>query len=337
MVRVAVAYNDDAHLKTHLNPTELLGEEEVATAAREVAETLGVPLIAVRDIEEALQTLKQYDVVVNLCEGVLGQPRLEKNFILALEMLGIRHTSGDPLAVGICADKVLTKRLLRAGGLPTPAGFPVMEDTSESDVIRGLSALRLPAIVKPSREDAGVGIEPASVARTAEEIIDRCRHIHATYRQPALVEEFIDGAELNQALYHGPNGLLLLPPGEVCFAPDLEPHERIVGWKAKWDAGSREDLGTANRTPARISDSLRAEIARLCTDAVRLLGITGYCRFDLRCPPVSSPIGPDWSPAYIVDVNPNPDIGAGTGFRKALEAAGIPLQQFLNELIIAAT
>jgi D-alanine-D-alanine ligase len=198
----------------------------------------------------------------------------------------------------------------------------VTSDTSERDLLQQLSQLRLPTIVKPSREDAGVGIEPASVARSEGEVIERCRHIHQTYRQPALVEEFIDGAELNQALYHGPNGLVLLPPGEVCFAPELAPHERIVGWKAKWDAGSPEDLATVNRTPAQIPDALREEIGRTCTEAVRLLGITGYCRFDLR-------------DGRIIDVNPNPDLGAGTGFRKALQAAGIPLRQFLNEIIIA--
>ena len=328
--RSVVCFNDDAHLKSHLNPTELLGEEEVAAAAQEVAAALNTTLVPVGDdVLGALRALQPFDLVVNLCEGVLGQPRLEKNFALALEMLGVRHTSGDPIAIGICGDKALTKAMLRAGGLPSPAGFPVTSDTTESDLLQQLSALRLPAIVKPSREDAGVGIEPASVARTADEVIARCRYIHQTYRQPALVEEFIDGDELNQALYYGPDGMVLLPPGEVCFAPDLAPQERIVGWKAKWDAGSREDLGTTNRTPARISDSLRAEIGRLCTEAVRLLGITGYCRFDLR----RSAAGE----LFIVDVNPNPDIGAGTGFRKALTAAGISLQQFLNELIITAS
>lgn len=305
MERIAVCFNDDADLKPHLNATELLGEAEVADAAKEIAETLGATLVPVRELAPALETLRHFDVVVNLCEGVLGKPQFEKNFALALEMLGIRHTAGDPISLGICNDKALTKRLLRAGGLPVPGDA------------------RFPMIVKPSREDAGVGIEPASIVHDVAELRARVRFVEETYRQPALVEELVDGPELNQALYHGPKGLVLLPPGEVCFAPELAPHERIVGWKAKWGAGSAEDLATANRTPAQIPETLRAEIGRICTDAVRLLGITGYCRFDLRG-------------GQIIDVNPNPDLGAGTGFRKALEAAGISLQQFLNEIIIAA-
>jgi D-alanine-D-alanine ligase len=328
-VKIAVAYNDDAHLKTHLNPTELVGEAEVADTAYEIAELLRAELVPVRDdIPGALRRLQSFDVVVDLCEGVLGDPRLEKNFALALEMLGIPHTAGDPISLGICGDKVLTKRLLRAGGLPSPEGLAVTADTQPDDWLRLLSALCFPVIVKPSREDAGVGIDASSVAHTADDAIERCRAIHRTYRQPALVEEFIDGRELNQALYHGPDGLVLLPPGEVLFSEALPPHERVVGWKAKWDYGSEEDRATVNRTPAQISDSLRFEIGTLCSTAVTLLGISGYCRLDLRQAQTGE--------LFILDVNPNPDIGAGTGFRKALEAASISFREFLQHLIIAA-
>lgn len=328
-MRIAVAYNDDVHLKTHLNPTELVGEAEVAETAHEVAALLDGELVPVRDdIARVLRHLHSFDVVFDLCEGVLGQPRLEKNFVLALEMFGIPHTAGDPIAIGICGDKVLTKRLLRAGGLPSPEGVAVMADTRQGDWLQQLSKLHFATIVKPSREDAGVGIDASSVAQTADEAIERCHAIHRTYRQPALVEEFIDGRELNQALYHGANGLVLLPPGEVVFSESLTPHERIVGWKAKWDYGSAEDRATVNRTPARISDSLRSEVGKLCSSAVSLLGISGYCRFDLRQAKTGE--------LFLIDVNPNPDIGAGTGFRKALEAASISFRDFLQDLIIAA-
>jgi D-alanine-D-alanine ligase-like ATP-grasp enzyme len=39
---------------------------------------------------------------------------------------------------------------------------------------------------------------------------------------------------------------------------------------------------------------------------------------------------------YIIDVNPNPDIGPGSGFRKALAAAEVPFSDFLEALIMAA-
>ena len=312
--RIAVAFNDDAALKKHLNPTELLGELEVVDTANEIAELLPADLVPVRDdIRDAIDRCRRYDVVVDLCEGVLGQPRYEKNFALALEMFGIPHTSCDPIAVGVCSNKRLVKELLLAAGIPTPARF-----TSHADLDRGTY------IVKPSNEDAGIGIEPAAIVTTAGELEARCRYVEQTYRQPALIEQFIDGRELNQAVLCGK----ALPTGEVVFAESLGPAERIVGWKAKWDSGSAEDLATSNRTPAEIDESTRAEVVRICTAAAQLFGLDMAVRFDLR--------QAETGELYIIDINPNPDLGRGTGFRRALDAAGVTFKECLETLMMAA-
>jgi D-alanine-D-alanine ligase len=312
--RVAVAFNDDAFLKKHLNPTELLGEIEVVETAHEIAEILSAELVPVRDdITDAIDRCRKFDVVIDLCEGVLGQPRLEKNFALALEMFGIPHTSCDPIAVGVCSNKRMAKELLLAAGIPTP-----MRQRSHVDVISGTY------IVKPSNEDAGIGIEPAAVVETADELEARVRYVEETYRQPALIEQFIDGRELNQAVICGK----ALPPGEVIFAETLGPRERIVGWKAKWDSGSAEDLATQNRTPALIDDATRAEVARICLSATQLFGLDMTVRFDLRQAKTGE--------LYLIDINPNPDLGKGTGFRRALDAAGISFADALETLIMAA-
>lgn len=325
MARIAVAYNDDLHLKPHLNEVERIGEAEVGHTAAEVAGVLGGDLVPVcDDIPAALHRLAGYEVVFNLCEGVLGHPWFEMNFALALEMLGVPFTGCDPLAVAICIDKALVKRLLVARGIPTPAGTAV---THAGDIRHiPMFAARQESrswIVKPSREDAGIGIEAGSVVSSLEELEARVRHVVERYRQPALVEEFIDGRELNQAMYCG----ISLPVGEVLFSGQLAPQERIVGWKAKWASGSPEDLATVNRTPAEIDESTRCKVTSICSDVSSTLSIDGYCRFDLRQAKTGE--------LFVVDVNPNPDIGRGTGFRRALDAAGISFSEFLETLIMA--
>jgi len=251
---------------------------------------------------------------VNLCEGVLGHPDWEKNFALGLEMLGIAHTSCEPIALGICTDKKLVKRIFLASGIPTPRFWHAEEGGTW--------------IVKPSREDAGIGIDAASVVSSTAEIEARAKYVEETYRQPALVEEFIDGRELNQAIYFSTTGPVVLPPGEIVFDDDLANNERVVGWKAKWASGSREDRGTRNRTPAMIDDETRNALKDMCLRAASTLGLSGYVRFDVR----QSQTGQ----LFIVDINPNPDVGRGSGFRKALDAAGIAFVDFLKALIIAA-
>jgi D-alanine-D-alanine ligase len=332
-LNVVVTCNDDLHRKPHLNPIERIGEAEVLDAAREVAEVTGGALLLVRDsIDDVLDALRaaRPDVVFNLCEGVLGNPRWEMNFALALEMLGIPFTGCDPLAVALCTDKWRVKQLLLAAGLPTPGArvIPSREEGQESGWGCGLFTTNGPWIVKPSREDAGIGIDAAAVCETEAEVEARVRHVVATYRQPALVEEFIDGAEFNQAMYFATDGPRILPPGEIVFDESLTPTERVVGWKAKWAFGSREEKATRNRTPAVIDDTLRRDIGVLCEAAASLLSLRGYCRFDLR----QSRTGQLW----IVDINPNPDIGRGSGLRLALEAAGIAFPEFVNALIDAA-
>jgi D-alanine-D-alanine ligase len=313
-MKIAVAYNDDLHLKPHLNETEKLGEAEVIDTAREIAELLDANLVAVKDdVAASLLELRKYDIVVNLCEGVLGHPNWEKNFALGLEMLGIAHTSCEPIALGICTDKKLVKRILLASGIPTPRFWHGEEGGTW--------------IVKPSREDAGIGIDAASVVSSTAEIEGRATYIEETYRQPALVEEFIDGRELNQSIYFAAEPVVL-PPGEIVFDDDLASNERVVGWKAKWAVGSREDRGTRNRTPAVIDDALRREVANVCLRAASVLSLRGYVRFDLR----QSREGKLW----IIDINPNPDIGRRSGFRKALDAAGIAFADFLKALIMTA-
>jgi D-alanine-D-alanine ligase len=312
---IAVCYNDDVYLKSHLNETERLGEAEVIDTAREVAETLGADLVPVGDdIGPALLALRRYDVVVNLCEGVLGRPDWEKNFALGLEMLGIPQTACEPIAIGICTDKRLVKRILLASAIPAPRFWHGEEGGTW--------------IVKPSREDAGIGIEAASVASTRDAIEARVTYIEETYRQPALVEEFIDGRELNLAIYFTRDGPVVLPPGEILFDDCLGPHERVVGWKAKWASGSNEDRATRNRTPAVIDDTLRRDVRDICLRAASVLSLGGYVRFDLR----QSQTGQLW----IVDINPNPNIARDSGFRKALAAGGVPFADFLKALIMAA-
>lgn len=322
-MRVVVTYNDDAHLKSHLNAVERAGEEEVVEVAREIADLLGGTILAVREVPQAIAALRanRPDIVFNLCEGVAGNPRWEMHFALALDMLGIPFTGCDPLATGICGDKGLTKKLLQTAGVSTPQGYVVLDPRDLPD-LQGLW------IVKPVGEDAGIGIDAAAVCATREEIADRCRFVTETYQQAALIEEFIAGRELNQALFYGNRGRVLLPPGEIVFAERLEPRARVVGWKAKWADGSEEDKATVSRTPALIDDTLRDEIASLAGRAASLLSIGGYCRIDFRQRPTGE--------LCIIDINPNPDIGRGSGFRKALQAGGVEFTDFLNELMMAA-
>ena len=335
--RVAVVFNADTHLKTHLTEIEKIGEDESEESAGSIAEVLRqhheCEVIPVGEsIFESIEALRRFkpDFVVNLCESVLGRTEWEANFAHLLESLGYPTSGCDPVSVALCQDKVLLKRLFMASSLPVPAGFGFTGSESPGFITRGIAGLLQQSatgrvIVKPSREDGGLGVDATSVCHSVDEAISRARWVAETYRQPALIEEFIEGREFSQALFWGRQGVVALPPGEILFGSELAADERIVGWKAKWAEGSREDLGTRSVTATSLDHSTVAAIRSVSLRAAALLGLSGYCRFDLRQRSSGEIV--------ILDVNPNPDIGGDSGFRKALAAADIAFIDFLEQLI----
>ncbi len=337
-MNIAIVYNADTHLKPHLNPVERLCEDDVLESARDIQATLAqrhhCTLIPVGDcIARSLAEIRDHapDLVFNLCESVRGRADWEPHFALALDMIGIRYCGCDAVTLALTQDKGLVKLLLREFDVPTPAGFAVGPDCCETELLANIAALLDRAasghvIIKPSREDGGIGVDASGVVNDPATALDRCRVVWANYRQPALVETFIDGKEYNLALYASPRGLVTLPPGEIVFAPNIAPEARIVGWKAKWSVDSAEYLGSESRIAHDLDAAVHAEITSTCQRVAALIGMDGYCRFDLRR-------AHDDGRIYVIDINPNPALTPDTGFRKALAAAGIPFADFLDELI----
>jgi D-alanine-D-alanine ligase len=74
----------------------------------------------------------------------------------ALELLGIPYTGPGVMASSIAVDKIMTKRLWRADGLPTPAWRTVSSAQATHEAFAELGS---PMIVKPAREGSTHGAE----------------------------------------------------------------------------------------------------------------------------------------------------------------------------------
>src|SRR5204862_2411772 len=91
------------------------------------------------------------DAVFNLCESINGDSRLEPLVPMLLDKEGVPYTGSGPLALSLALHKHKAKEILRARGVPTPEAILV---THPEQAV----AIPFPAIVKPAREDASVGI-----------------------------------------------------------------------------------------------------------------------------------------------------------------------------------
>ena len=142
-------------------------------------------------------------LVLNLCEDLGGDSSREMHFASALELAGLCYTGSPPMALGLCRDKGRTKSLLRQHGIPTPDFATVRRSGFHP------GSLSYPLMVKPSLEDGSLGIDEASIAGDEESLRGKVASLLECYEE-VLVEEYIDGRELNVAIL-GPEPLRVRP------------------------------------------------------------------------------------------------------------------------------
>ncbi|MEM3018735.1 MAG: ATP-grasp domain-containing protein [Candidatus Bathyarchaeia archaeon] len=273
-----------------------------------------------KDLMDLIEAIKAFepDVVVNLCEGAFGDSHLAMNVPSILELLRIPYTGSTPLTLGITQDKGLTKDILKAKGIPTP-GYEILRSFSEW---RG--SLDYPLFVKPLMEDASLGISRKSYVRNEEELRRQVAYVNERYRQPAIVEEYIAGRELNVAIL-GNDEPEVLPISEIIFGFSEEP--RIVDYAAKWFKDSEEYRKTVPICPAGLEAAIKNRVEAVALEAYRSLYCRDYARVDIRLK--------DGTP-YVLEVNANPDIAPEVGFARSLKAAGISFEEFVGRIIAFA-
>jgi D-alanine-D-alanine ligase len=304
---------------------ERLSEESVADMAQQAHDavrSLGIGATLVPLQKSLLNFLGRVreinpDVLINLCEGYYGRPQWESNVAGIFELLGLSFTGNAAKTLAFCQDKFKAKAVLRAAGLPTaPAQLMLTGDEPLE--------LRFPIIVKPNSEDASLGIYPDSVVRDEEALRRQVRRCLDSYKQPVLVEAFIDGREFNVSVME--NGAVTpLPVSEIDFSAMPKDMPKILGYEAKWFEDNPLYQKTPPVCPAAIDDEMRGRLQGLAAAAFRTMGCRDYARVDFRMDAKGRP--------FILEVNPNPDISNNAGFARALGAAGIGYAAFWGVMI----
>jgi len=288
-------------------------QEEAVTATQELIDALrqvGHPVTPVRvDDPDLRRLLAPYDpgrfVVLNWCEAIPGIAHSDALAAEVLEEMGFAYSGSPPAVLRLSGDKEKVKDVLRRAGVPTPEGR-VCAAAADAPWET------FPAIVKPVREHCSIGITPESVVLDREALHERIRFVTETYRQPALVEEFIDGREFRVTLW-GNEDVEVLPPVEMEFSAFGDLRERLCSWDAKFTPGSRPYTEIRTVAPAPLSGEERRLLEDVARAAYRVMGIRDYARFDYRLRD---------GVFYLLDPNPNPDISADASLALTAELAG---------------
>jgi D-alanine-D-alanine ligase len=263
------------------------------------------------------------DLVFNIVESLGNEAIHEMNVAALYELFGIPYTGAGPLTLGISLNKPRVKELLSYHGIRTPK-FQVF---GLLDKVILQPEMTFPVIVKPAREDASVGIEDKSVVYILNDLKKRVRFIHQEFDQPALVEQYIDGRELNAAVI-GNSRPFVLPISEIDFSGLTDSMHKIVTYAAKWLQGTIEYDGTKGVCPAPLSPDVEALVKETALRCYQLLGCRDYARVDFRLT--------ENGELYVLEVNPNPDISDDAGFARSARAYGFTFPQLVSKIVESA-
>jgi D-alanine-D-alanine ligase len=196
------------------------------------------------------------EVVFNALHGPGGEDGQIQGI---LDWLGIPYTGSGLCACALAMDKHLTKKLLAAEGLPTPA-WDVFDLTGGTlPLLPG--SLNLPLVVKPRSSGSSAGV---SIVRTHEAWSKAM--IEAAERTPeVLAEEYVAGREFSCGVL----GEEALPVVEIVSTDEFYSYE------AKYKPG-----GSRHLVPAPIDHDLSARLQNLALTVHRMLGLRDVSRTD---------------------------------------------------------
>ncbi len=233
----------------------------------------------------------------------------------ALELLGLPYTGSGVMASAIAIDKVMTKRLWLAEGLPTPRYLVLGDGARTALHTRAVpDTLGLPLIVKPPHEGSSIGVSKVAGYSQMQDAVE----LAARYDADVLCEEFIDGEEVTCAVV-----------GEGASARAL-PVIRIVAPAGAYDYQNKYFTDVVTYlVPSGLPASEEAEIGRIVLAAYRTLGCRGWGRADLMIR------ASDRRP-FLLEMNTSPGMTGHSLVPKSAAAAGIAYPQLCLQLLASA-
>lgn len=298
-MRMLILYNLAKALRKGVQ-SDLMSEKEIEIIVPLVEQVLTVTghTVESRAVDHEiwlylLERRSTIDLVFNLAEGFGGVNADEPLVPAMLEALEIPFTGASASNMHLTLDKEKSKLVLKGYGIEVP-DYQIVR-TLEEPINRTFD---FPIIVKPIREEASVGIFYDNVVTDDTSLENKCHHVIATYKQPAIFEPFVAGREISVGVIGNIPDLTIFPPLEFEFPKASKPELAFRSYEYKW-GGGKEVMARANIAPslhnALVGRARAAFIAAECRD---------YARMDFRIDRGGRP--------YLLEVNYNPGIGPNT-------------------------
>lgn len=252
------------------------------------------------------------DCVIPVLHGAAGEDGALRD---VLTSLGLPYVGATGAAARLAFDKPVAKALLAKEGVATPAVFALPHATfrelGAAALLDGIREnLGLPIMVKPTSGGSALG---CSIVRSAEDFPHAMVGAFA-YSEFAMMEQYIKGTEVAISVLETSDGITALP------AVEIVPESGIYDYNSRYTAGTTEFF-----VPARLSDELTAECARIAVLAHEVLGLRDWSRTDLIIDDAGTP--------WFLETNAAPGLTETSLYPQALQAAGLNLGDVTKVLV----
>lgn len=230
----------------------------------------------------------------------------------ALELLRLPYTGSGVMASSIAIDKVMTKKIWRAEGLPTPGWQTVR---SAAATRSAFAKLEPTMIVKPAREGSTIGL--TKVMEMSQ--CDEAYALAAQHDPQVLCEAFIEGEEVTVPVL-----------GSQANAHAL-PVIRIVAPQGNYDYQNKYfNDDTQYLVPSGLPAGEEANIQQLCLKAYHALGCRGWARADVM-------IDARTRQPYLLEINTAPGMTGHSLVPMSARAAGLSYEDLCLTILQSAS
>lgn len=245
-----------------------------------------------RDVVEKLTDLN-IDIAFIMLHGKPGEDGIIQGL---LEVMDIPYTGSDVLSSSLSMDKVMTKKVLNASGIPTPDyEYPVVKDNPSLDY---------PYLIKPVSEGSSVGI---SIVRNEDDYKRALEEVDGY--GDFFAEEYINGVEITVGIL----GDMALPTLE------LVPKNEFYDYEAKYTEGMTEFI-----IPARLDAGIRERCKNIALETFRVLGCRDFGRVDFVVKE---------GEAYVLEVNTIPGMTELSDLPAEAEEIGIGYEELVDRIL----
>jgi D-alanine-D-alanine ligase len=260
--------------------------------------------------------LPPLDVALSIAEGTRGRDR-EAWAPVLLQMAGVPALGSDALTLSLTLDKAWAARLVAAAGVAVvPQAVAHSAEEAETLTLPGA----YPLFVKPRWEGTAKGIGPRSRVEDRAALVREVARIVREYRQPALVEAFLEGPEYTVTVVGNdpPSALPALQRAlEATTRSGLHALERHAAPRGGW----------RGEVPGCLDPALEDELAALAIRAYRALECLDFARADFRLDAAGRP--------RFLEMNPLPSFAPDASFGILAELEGRPADELIADVLAA--